>query len=74
MKMENYPQWMSCQTVSYTHLLPDTLRKVKYFGNKFDRISVREDMGVKICKEILQLNARRVLDLSLIHIWCLCKF
>ncbi len=43
-------------------VLPDTLRKVKYFGNKFDRISVREDMGVEICKDVLQLNAQRVLD------------
>lgn len=41
---------------------PETIRKVKYFGGKFDAISVREVDGVNICDEIFNLKAERVLD------------
>ena len=42
--------------------LPETIRRVKYFGSKFDKISVREDIGVEMCRNIFELEAERVLD------------
>ncbi|MQF60399.1 polysaccharide pyruvyl transferase family protein [Vibrio parahaemolyticus] len=47
-------------------LIPFFTKRVKYELNKFYAISVREDSGVKICKEISGVEAEHVLDPTLL--------
>lgn len=42
--------------------LPETIKTVQFYLNKFDAISVREEDGVKICSEIFNIKAERVVD------------
>ena len=42
--------------------LPETIKTVQFYLNKFDAISVREEDGVKICNEIFKIKAERVVD------------
>ncbi|MCF0048438.1 polysaccharide pyruvyl transferase family protein [Dyadobacter sp. LJ53] len=40
----------------------DTTEKLKVLAEKFDALSVREDSGVRLCKEFLNIDAELVLD------------
>ena len=40
----------------------DYRRKAAFYLQRFDAISVREDYGVKICKEVFDISATHVLD------------
>ena len=42
--------------------LPETIKTVQFYLNKFDAISVREQDGIKICDEMFKIKADRVLD------------
>ena len=40
----------------------EDISRIKYYLNKFDYISVREDSGVDLCKSIFGVNATHILD------------
>lgn len=40
----------------------EILEKSRYYVNRFDNVSVREDVGIKICREKFGIDAQQVLD------------
>lgn len=49
------------------HAYSDSIEDIRYFAQRFDAISVREDVGINLCRDALGVPSVHVLDPTLLH-------